>query len=66
MTNNFYTTTPQRIDALTAEVLHLADSPLRGESTRRLQRLNAVVQAVLDKQVQVHQRQTAMERHLIL
>ena len=47
---DLYTTTPQKIDAITAEIMQLCDTQLRVESTRRLHRLNAVVEALIKQQ----------------
>jgi len=53
MTNQLYTTTPQRIDAITAEIMQIAAQEPRGssvEATRRLYRLNAVIEALIAQQ----------------
>lgn len=50
---NLYTTTPQRIDAITAEIMQIAAQEPIGnsvEATRRLHRLNAVVEALIAQQ----------------
>ena len=47
---NLYTTTPQRIDAITAEIMQIAALGPQGtsvEATRRLCRLNAVIEALI-------------------
>ena len=48
-----HTTTPQRIDAITAEIMQIAAQEPIGnsvEATRRLHRLNAVVEALIRQQ----------------